>query len=118
MKVTVDLHLPEHFLEACETLGVDDEVALQTFIDRVIIFSYLSEPYEAPESLASNIFSHSINYNKKSSEKSEVQRKLHMDYIQKVLKLVVTNMDLTRKEKAYRKLIDKWYIELTNTQQP
>lgn len=114
MKIQVTLQLPEQFCIACESLNINDEQALQSFIDRVLVFSFLIEPYEAPESLASTIFGNYIKGLDIEAASDKVKRRINFRYIKQVVKLVGTNMDLAKKEIDYRKLIENWYADLTH----
>lgn len=116
MEINVTLHLPEQFCNACAVQKINDQEALQSFISKVLVFSFLLGPYDAPESLASTIFGNYINsLGDKIISKEGLTREIHFRYIKRVLKLISTHMDLTKKERAYRRLIEKWYAELNQS---
>ncbi|SFW80279.1 hypothetical protein [Chitinophaga sancti] len=106
--MTIEVFLPATFQMACKQLGVDEQEAIQFWIDHILIVSYLLNEEEDIYSLATSVFAaytHTIHI---TAIPDKVKREICIYYTQQTIALV-SEADHT---KSYTPLIKEWYQQL------
>ncbi|OMP74710.1 hypothetical protein [[Flexibacter] sp. ATCC 35208] len=106
--MTIEIFLPVTFQIACKQLGVDEQEAIQFWIDHILIVSYVLNEEEDIYSLATSVFAvytHTIHI---TAIPDKVKREICIYYTQQTIALI-SEPDHT---KSYTALIKEWYQQL------
>lgn len=106
--LTIEVFLPVTFQMACKQLGVDEQEAIQFWIDHILIVSYLLNEEEDIYSLATSVFAaytHTIHI---TAIPDKVKREICIYYTRETIALI-SEADHT---KSYTTLIKEWYQQL------
>lgn len=106
--MTIEVFLPATFQMACKELGVDEQEAIQFWIDHILIVSYLLNEEEDIYSLATSVFAaytHTIHI---TATPDKVKREICIYYTKKTIALI-SEAHHTR---SYTTLIKEWYQQL------
>jgi hypothetical protein len=106
--MTMEVFLPVTFQIACKQLGVDEQEAIQFWIDHILIVSYVLNEEEDIYSLATSVFAvytHTIHI---TAILDKVKREICIYYTQQTIALI-SEADHT---KSYTALIKEWYQQL------
>ena len=106
--MTMEVFLPATFQTACKQLGVDEQEAIQFWIDHILIVSYVLNEEEDIYSLATSVFAaytHTIHI---TAIPDKVKREICIYYTQQTIALI-SEADHTQ---SYTTQIKEWYQQL------
>jgi hypothetical protein len=111
-KAKLTLELPEDFLLACKMFNIHPLEALQFYISKATVYSNLAKNDTPVYSLASTIFDQCLYSMTGRGKMGEFKRVVGVKYVKVVLKIIMSKIDAAKKEKTYKRAIEKWYAAI------
>lgn len=107
----VHLTIPEAFRVLCRESGIEEQKALQHYINHLNIFVLFTEKeVDCPFSMAGHIFSATNRL--QGGDVISVNRDLHVAHVKQVFSLVYCKLAPAERQVAYRDIIDRWHFNL------
>ena len=110
--VTVSIHLPPAFQEACKELDIVAGQTLQGFIQYVSFYAFMVAPTMEPSSLASTIFKSYVHERKINPMDKPEKRDIGLAYFRQIALLIQSKLSRRKKEKLYQSIMEEWYADL------